>query len=190
MYAPRSPKGFTLIELLVVIAIIGILSAVILVSVTTARTRALDNARIASARQIQRALELYYADNGKYPNAGGSGYFGAYPYLTTACGYDGAWCRLETTLASYIQKLPRDTNGSFSGMGAANIRWIYKNVQHAPDLYALGVWLDAPNSTAANDGGVHAQVYEIGPAIEYCKNTYPSAPSAWIWSGIVCAGGN
>ncbi len=59
-------------ELLVVIAIIGVLSAIILVSLSSAKVKARDARRMTDLQQIQRALELYYAENGTYP-AGGAG---------------------------------------------------------------------------------------------------------------------
>ncbi len=60
-------RGFTLIELLVVIAIIGILSSVVLVSLTSARAKARDAKRIADVEAIRSALVLYADTNSSYP---------------------------------------------------------------------------------------------------------------------------
>lgn len=62
-----SGRGFTLIELLVVISIIGILSSVVLVSLSAARGKAYDAQRTSNLRTIQTALELYYATHNAYP---------------------------------------------------------------------------------------------------------------------------
>lgn len=83
----QTNKGFTLIELLVVIAIIGILAAVVLVSLNSARQKSRDAKRVADIRQIMTALELFYNDNNKYPlpatasTAGPSLADGTSPYL-------------------------------------------------------------------------------------------------------------
>ncbi len=52
-------KGFTLIELLVVIAIIGILSSVVLASLSTARNKGKDAAVISQLAQMRSQAELY-----------------------------------------------------------------------------------------------------------------------------------
>lgn len=59
----KSNKGFTLIELLVVIAIIGILSSVVLASLTTARSKGTDASIQNQLSNMRAQAELYYSSN-------------------------------------------------------------------------------------------------------------------------------
>lgn len=97
-------KGFTLIELLVVIAIIGLLATLAVVAFGATRQRARDAKRKADIVNIQKALDLYYADNGAYPSSAS-----ATPYPSWSnSAYPASWSVLETKLKPYIGKLPVD----------------------------------------------------------------------------------
>ncbi len=91
-------KAFTLIELLVVIAIIGLLSSVIMASLNSARKKGRDARRLQDIQAIQKALELYYDDNGYYPNIGWS----------DAQYYSSSWNTLASRLSPYLNTLPKD----------------------------------------------------------------------------------
>jgi len=60
----KTSKGFTLIELLVVIAIIGILAAIVLVNVRSARMKAQDAAIKGNLATLSAAAEMYYDGDG------------------------------------------------------------------------------------------------------------------------------
>jgi prepilin-type N-terminal cleavage/methylation domain-containing protein len=64
-------KGFTLVELLTVVAIIALLSSVTFSSFTTARKKARISQRISHLKQVQNALEYYFAVNRVYPSTSG-----------------------------------------------------------------------------------------------------------------------
>ncbi len=59
-------KGFTLIELLVVIAIIGVLSSVVIASLTVARKKAGDARVKQQLVQVRSAAAIYFDTNGTY----------------------------------------------------------------------------------------------------------------------------
>lgn len=110
-HAPKGRgSGFTLIELLVVIAIIGILSSIILASLSGARMRGRDGRRIADISQLKLALELYYDANRTYPTVLSSltapGYIPAIP-VDPQTGHPYAYVGLQgaalspSTCASY-----------------------------------------------------------------------------------------
>ncbi|MDO8270252.1 MAG: type II secretion system protein [Candidatus Levybacteria bacterium] len=63
----KTIRGFTLIELLVSISIVAVLTALLTVNFIGARQRGRDGQRKANLYQLQSSLELYRADNGKYP---------------------------------------------------------------------------------------------------------------------------
>jgi prepilin-type N-terminal cleavage/methylation domain-containing protein len=69
-YMKKQNRGFTLIELLVVIAIIGILSAVVLASLNTARSKGSDAAIMADVTGIRTQAAIYYTDHNNYGSNG------------------------------------------------------------------------------------------------------------------------
>lgn len=107
----RNAKGFTLIELLVVIAIIGVLSSVVLASLTAARNRANDAKRVQDLRQVQRALEVFASDNnGQYPSTGGG-----YRSQCTSWGGHTPQNVVPGLSPTYISRLPADPQMDVSG---------------------------------------------------------------------------
>ncbi len=203
-------RGFTLIELLVVISIIGLLSSIVLASLSITRASARDSERIAAVKQIQNALELYALDHGgNYP-----GYInnnivnGESPFArsvagsleigtgNSGCGYGspgasgdgsasympGIWCRLENALSPYIKKLPRTfiNNNTY-------YYYTYKvpTVANAPRIYGLSVRLERPNSVSQNDGGFSSTDFEVGQLPAYCMSQVPAQD--WNqWTGNPC----
>ncbi len=98
-------KGFTLIELIVVIGILSVLAVASLVALNPVAQfqKANDARRKADLSQIQKALETYYQDNGKYPLSSVSAplYRITVPPGSTIIDWATSW-------QPYMNLLPRD----------------------------------------------------------------------------------
>lgn len=63
-----SQRGFTILELLIVIFIITLIASVIIINVSSSRTKARDARRKSDLLIIASALESYFVENKVYPN--------------------------------------------------------------------------------------------------------------------------
>lgn len=63
----RSKKGFTLIEMLVVLGIIGLLAAITITSISSARATSRDKVRISDIEQLRLSFRLLLESAGSYP---------------------------------------------------------------------------------------------------------------------------
>ncbi|MCD6406919.1 prepilin-type N-terminal cleavage/methylation domain-containing protein [Candidatus Aerophobetes bacterium] len=76
-------KGFTLIELLMVVTIIAILIGIAVPNFTGALTRAKIARAFADMRSLGNAVEMYWIDNGSYPDSSSDLVTPGLVYITT-----------------------------------------------------------------------------------------------------------
>ena len=68
----KNKQGFTIVELLIVIVVIAILAAISIVAYNGIQQRARNTTRVNDVVAIQKALELYRTDHGRYPRSDGA----------------------------------------------------------------------------------------------------------------------
>jgi prepilin-type N-terminal cleavage/methylation domain-containing protein len=153
----REKKGFTLIELLVVVAIIGLLASIVLVSLNSARAKARDARRVADLRQIQIALEMFYDQQGRYPqNSGGTcwdlcpqtshmQYFKNCLEQGTNCGFT------PTNYQPVMTNVPSDPLDDPSVNQGFNYHYFTGWEGRGPECYILGAMLETDHPALDND---------------------------------------
>jgi len=131
----KNKSGFTLIELLIVIAIVGIMSTLTIVSLDRAKSKARDARRLSDITQIQKALEVYYYSEDKYPDMD-EGFCTYGLSSVVACNSllsnpTTAWIPSLTTYLE--QPLPIDPINSLNG----NYFYLYSQFSQGSGYYLL-----------------------------------------------------
>jgi len=102
----KTKSGFTIVELLIVIVVIAILAAISIVAYNGIQERGRFSSMRSDIATLNKAIQLYYADNGTYPVT---------PNGTTSC-YAGNWCGWDQAtgddfipglVPKYISKTPQ-----------------------------------------------------------------------------------
>lgn len=100
--------GFTLIELLVVVAIIGILASVVMVVLSSARTKGQDSAIKTQLTSLRTQAELYAAANSN-----------SFNNLFTNNGAGGEWTSADTTVQEILTAINQQTTVHTAGSSAS-----------------------------------------------------------------------
>lgn len=171
-------RAFTLIELLIVIAIIGVLAAVVIASLNSARTRARTSAIKVEAKQLMDLAMEHYFERGSFSS------FGSYGWTKgdTQDGTSATTCSTRIGVNalnrdkaievcnSMLSKLP--TN--LSTGSAANKMLIGCNASHCDPVHNWGIKVklqDNEYQTGSNagnyfcvgsSGAIYQGLYSIG----------------------------
>ena len=108
----RYSKGFTLIELLVVVAIIGLLTVIVLVSLTNSKNKGADAAVKSNLATTRTSIEMFFLDNGStYLPAGDTPNSGSCPLVYNESGAN-MFSRNKDIVNSIAEAVKRGGNGS------------------------------------------------------------------------------
>jgi general secretion pathway protein G len=157
--------GFTLIEMLVVIGILGIIATVLFATINPVAQlqKANDAHRKSDLESLQRALELYYQDNGCYPHAVSNEITindGANCTNGTAVAWGTSW---QVNGQTYMSKLPKDpiSSNNYVYYSTGQSYYLYANLQRG-----------ANDPNACNKGNACASLSGGGfPAATACGGT-------------------
>lgn len=121
-------NGFTLVELLVVIGVLAILVSAILITLSPFAQvqKANDARRKSDLSQIQKALETYYQDNGRYPAHSASPQY-------RIVRLDGSTADWGQSWSPYMATLPKDPKNAFTYVYFASSTgqsyWLYGSIE-------------------------------------------------------------
>lgn len=158
MLENKNQKGFTLVEMILVTVIIGILASIVIgvINIPRLQARSRDSKRIGDLKMIQSSLELYFANNRRYPQQVGSW------VLTNSTGF-----------SNYISNIPSDPRKDApSGVscftnGITNYGYYYRS--QSDGKYILGGVMEIMDTAAEGNSCTAASVSNCGDSSYGCK---------------------
>lgn len=180
----KNNLGFTLIELMTVIAIIGMLIAIILVSLNSAQAKAHDARRLSDFKNVHTGLEVFYDKYGKYPCGEAKTSLISYSdsrsdHFIDGCSGSGCPCGPQGLINSGILSKPVTDPSNTD-----NQYYIYEiDYLNGNQKYILYTKLEKNAGLMANDGGRCNNVYEVGSGTD---TMIPSADGLKLLGGIAC----
>jgi prepilin-type N-terminal cleavage/methylation domain-containing protein len=122
-------SGFSLIELVIVVAIIAVITAIAVPRLSRSSEGAADAATVQNVAVLQKAVDLYAAEHGNYPDPDQVG-----DQLMLYSDSGGAVSKAKAspfTFGPYVRKLPVLTTGPNKGnsaigpSGTPGLGWVY-----------------------------------------------------------------
>lgn len=141
---PRMQKGLSYVELILVISVsvLILLAAWFVINPADQLKKARDNKRLSDLSVLDRVINDFRLDNGRYPDLSGviRQSTDVYPWIID-------------DLAGYTPKIPVDP--------ANDASYFYSYI-HNGNSYELNAVLETLTDTASDDGGDDDGVYELG----------------------------
>lgn len=164
MFRRVRSRGFTLIELLVVIAVIGVLAAVVMGSLRSARNKAKDAALRVSIKEFQKLIELDYSETGSYSNFQTSSSVW-YPVTSCSTAFSGNYATQGRAICNDIAAKASDWFG-------VSQRFHVGNSVSTSTKYSIMIALNDGTFLCAGSSGA--------------SNTTPAITG--YWTGVGCYG--
>jgi len=117
----KKQQGFTLIELLVVIAVIGILAAVVIASLNSARVKARNTRRASDIKSLVNAFAISRTDTASYPTSSG------FDCVSTTCTGSFAATADSTVDAFLLSSISQKPSDPVGGVDRTGVGYLYSS---------------------------------------------------------------